>query len=279
MSTVLKAFSKEELIEKFKAIYKKGWIENYRGNNDGAVGNILEDLLEIPENNLPIPNAAEWELKAQRATTSSLLTMFHTEPSPTAMSIVPNILLPKYGWPHAGAGAQYPKDEKSFRATLNASTFTDRGFKVNVNDKERKVEIIFDNANTDDRHSEWATSVKKRVGHLGNFDIIPYWGFDDLFHKAGTKLINCFYVRADVKREGRGSSRKEYFLYNYVLKLSTFDQDKFIQAIRDGKIYIDFDARTGHNHGTKFRIRYNDIPSLYKNAEVVIDERGNENNV
>jgi len=84
MSTVLKAFSKEELIEKFKAIYAKGWIENYRGNNDGAVGNILEDLLEIPENNLPIPNASEWELKAQRSTTSSLLTMFHTEPSPTA---------------------------------------------------------------------------------------------------------------------------------------------------------------------------------------------------
>ena len=279
MSTVLKAFSKEELIEKFKAIYKKGWIENYRGNNDGAVGNILEDLLEIPENNLPIPNAAEWELKAQRATTSSLLTMFHTEPSPTAMSIVPNILLPKYGWPHSGAGIQYPEDERSFRATLNASSFSDRGFKVNVNDKERKVEIIFDNTNTYDRHSEWSASVRDRVGHLGNFDIIPYWGFDDLFHKAGTKLKNCFYVRADVKREGRGSSRKESFLYNYVLKLSKFDQAKFIEAIRNGKIYIDFDARTGHNHGTKFRIRYNDIPSLYKNAEVVIDERGNENNV
>ena len=30
MSTVLKAFSKEELIEKFKAIYSKGWIENKR---------------------------------------------------------------------------------------------------------------------------------------------------------------------------------------------------------------------------------------------------------
>lgn len=274
MSTVLKAFSKEELIEKFKAIYAKGWIENKRGRNDGAVGNTLEDLLEIPENNLPIPNAAEWELKAQRSTTSSLLTMFHTEPSPTAMSIVPNILLPKYGWPHSGAGIYYPDDEKSFRATLNASSFTDRGLKVNVNDKERKVEIIFENAHTDERHKAWAKSVKQRAGHLGNFDIVPYWGFDDLFHKAGTKLKNCFYVRADVKREGAGKSRKEYFLYNYVLKLSTFDQDKFIQAIRDGKIYVDFDARTGHNHGTKFRIRYNDIPSLYKNAEVVIDERG-----
>ena len=279
MSTILKAFSKEELIEKFKTIYAKSWIENYRGRNDGAVGNILEDLLEIPENNLPIPNAAEWELKAQRATTSSLLTMFHMEPSPTAMSIVPNILLPKYGWAHAEAGRKYGVDEKSFRATLNASSFTDRGLKVNVNDKERKVEIIFDNEFTDERHSEWVRSIEERVGHLKNFDIVPYWGFDDLFHKAGTKLKNCFYVRADVKREGKGKNRKEYFLYNYVLKLSTFDQDKFIDAIRSGKIYVDFDARTGHNHGTKFRIRYSDIPSLYKNAEIVIDERDKENEI
>ena len=274
MSTLLKAFSKEELIEKFKVIYSRGWIENKRGKNDGAVGNTLEDLLEIPENNLPIPNAAEWELKAQRANTSSLLTMFHTEPSPTAMRIVPNILLPMYGWPHSEAGKKYPKDEKSFRATLNASSFTDRGLTVKVNDKERKVEIVFDNTHIDERHADWAKSVEERAGHLGNFDIVPYWGFDDLFHKAGTKLKNCFYVRADVKHEGRGKKRKEFFLYNYVLKLSNFNQERFIQAIREGKVYIDFDARTGHNHGTKFRIRHSDIPSLYKNAEVVIDKRG-----
>ena len=275
MASVLKAFSKAELIKKFKEIYAKGWIENYRKGNDGAVGNILEDLLEIPENNLPIPNAAEWELKAQRANTTSLLTMFHTEPSPTALTIIPSQMLPLYGWPHDKAGTDYPADEKSFRATLNAKQYSDRGFKVHVNDKERKVEVIFDSKHTDTRHSDWLKSVKKRVGHLNNFDIVPYWGFDDLFHKAGTKLKNCFYVRADVKTETIERKRKEYFLYNYVLKLSNFDQERFIQAIRDGKIYIDFDARTGHNHGTKFRIKYNDIPSLYKNAEVVIDKRNN----
>ena len=273
MSTVLKAFSKEELIEKFKSIYAMGWIENKRGKNDGAVGNTLEDLLDIPENNLPIPNASEWELKAQRASSTSLLTMFHTEPSPTAMSIVPNILLPKYGWAHSLAGKKYPKDEKSFRATLNSATFTDRGFSVKVNDEERKIEIIFDAQFIDARHDTWKQSVMKRAGHLKNFDIVPYWGFDDLFHKAGTKLKNCFYVRADVKREGKGPNRKEFFFYNYVLKLSNFDQKKFIDAIREGKIYIDFDARTGHNHGTKFRIRYNEIPKLYKNVEVVLDQR------
>ena len=275
MTTQLQTFSKEELIEKFKEIYSKGWIKNVRGRNDGAVGNTLEDLLGIPENNLPIPNAAEWELKAQRAETSSLLTMFHMEPSPRAMKVVPDILLLKYGWPSAEAGKKYPEEEKSFRGTLNAQTFTDRGFKVHVNDKERKVEIVFDSSITDNRHAEWKQTVFERVGHLNNFDIVPYWGFDDLFHKAGVKLTNCFYVQADVKWETQKKKKQDYFLYNYVLKLSQFDQAKFIEAIRQGKVYVDFDARTGHNHGTKFRIRYTDIPSLYKNAEVVLDKRNN----
>ena len=272
MNKVLKSISKEELINRFNEIYTQGWILNRRGNNDGAVGNVLEDLLGIPENNLPIPNAAEWELKAQRANTSSLLTLFHMEPSPRAFKVVPNILLQKYGWPSAEAGKKYPIDEKSFRATLNAKNFIDRGFKVNVNDEQKRVEIVFDSTKTAERHNEWIRTVKKRVGHTDTFDIVPYWGFDDLFHKAGIKLMNCFYVRADEKREYEGRKRKSYFLYNYVLKLSQFNQSKFIDAIRQGKIYIDFDARTGHNHGTKFRMHYNDIPLLYKNAEVIIDK-------
>lgn len=272
MNKVLKSISKEELINRFNEIYAQGWILNQRGNNDGAVGNVLEDLLGIPENNLPIPNAAEWELKAQRANASSLLTLFHMEPSPRAFKVVPNILLQKYGWPSAEAGKKYPIDEKSFRATLNAKNFIDRGFKVNVNDEQKRVEIIFDSTKTAERHNEWIRTVKKRVGHTDNFDIVPYWGFDDLFHKAGIKLMNYFYVRADEKREYEGGKRRSYFLYNYVLKLSQFNQSKFIDAIRHGKIYIDFDARTGHNHGTKFRMHYNDIPLLYKNAEVIIDK-------
>lgn len=33
---------------------------------------------------------------------------------------------------------------------------------------------------------------------------------------------------------------------------------------KEGNILIDFDTRTGHNHGTKFRIRQNAIPMLYE---------------
>ena len=68
-------YTKRTLITSLENIRKLGWIKNLRNvNNDGAIGNTLEDLLGIPENNLPLPNAAEWELKTQKRNTNSLLT-------------------------------------------------------------------------------------------------------------------------------------------------------------------------------------------------------------
>ena len=94
----MKLFSKKELIKEIKAIASKGWHKSVKQTrdtrNDGAVGNTLEILLGITENNLPIPNAREWELKGQRVHSASLITLKHIEPSPTAARIVGNILLP-----------------------------------------------------------------------------------------------------------------------------------------------------------------------------------------
>ena len=67
------------------------------------MGNTLENLLGIVENNLPLPNAAEWELKAQRKNTNSLVTLFHCEPSPRDLKIV-LFLLKNFGWKHEKAG-------------------------------------------------------------------------------------------------------------------------------------------------------------------------------
>ena len=160
-------YTKRTLIAALKEIRNLGWIKNHRNiNNDGAIGNTLEDLLGISENNLPLPNAAEWELKTQKRDTSALLTLFHLEPSPRALHIVDYLLL-NYGWKHKEAGKKYPQNEKSFRQTLSYRRPTLRGF-------------------------------------------------------YGVKLEN---------------------------------------------IFIDFDARTGHNHGTKFRIIQNAIPFLYNKIE------------
>ena len=81
-------YTKESLIEKLKELRNMGWIESGRHGNCGGVENTLEDFLGIEENNLPIPNAAEWELKCQRLNTTSLITLFHMEPSPTALKFV-----------------------------------------------------------------------------------------------------------------------------------------------------------------------------------------------
>jgi len=253
--------TKSELIEKLNNIRNMGWVENTRGNNNGAVGNILEDLLGIPENNLPIANAAEWELKSQRSTTSSLVTLFHSEPSPTSLKIVPQILLPNYGWAHAKAGNGYSIDEKSFRQTIKSNVFSDRGFSINANFVEQKIEVIFDFDKIDDRHINWRYGLASRNFH--KLPVNPYWGFNDLTHKAGTKLRNCFFVVANVQK----ISSIEYFHYNDIYMLSNFSLSKFISAIQSGKIYIDFDARTGHNHGTKFRIKSDNIIDLYENVQ------------
>ncbi len=261
---MVQTYTKEKLISKLKEICEKGWIENARQGNVGGVGNTIEDILGIKENNLPIPNAAEWELKCQRIGSSSLTTLFHMEPSPRALNIVPNILLKNYGWKHEEAGKKYPTNEMSFRQTIHCLSRSDRGFKVVVDKDARKVLISFDSNSVSERHKKWLKDVSRRIG-MKELEPQPYWGFDDLFHKAGTKMLNCFFLQARVKKEGD----KEYFSYEKILMLKKFSLDKFINAIENGAVLVDFDARTGHNHGTKFRMRQDKLPSLYETVETI----------
>ncbi len=258
-------YTKQALIDKLKEIAAMRFIPNARQGNSGGIGNTLEDLLNIKENNLPIPNAAEWELKAQRLDSSSLTTLFHIEPSPRAIRFVPQVLLPKYGWKHQEGGIKYPKGEMSFRQTIHGKSRSDRGFKVVIDRKERKVLISFDAKAVEARHKTWLKSVKKRVG-LGELDPQPYWGFDDLKHKAGTKMLNTFYVQAEVKKDGK----KESYKYTKVMMLEKFSFEGFLKVLEEGKALVDFDARTGHNHGTKFRMKQDSLPLLYEKVTIII---------
>ncbi len=257
-------FTKNQLIKELQRIKESGWIKNARPGNVGGIGNTLEDLLGIEENNLPIPNASEWELKTQRKNTSSLTTLFHMEPSPRALRFVPQIFLLKYGWKHQEAGLKYPQNEMSFRQTIGGKNRSDRGFTVVINKEERKVLISFDANSVSNRHSEWLKSIEERIG-LKELNPQPYWGFDDLFHKAGTKLINCFYAQAEVKKvEGI-----EFYHYTDIMMLQNLSIDNFLLALENNDILVDFDARTGHNHGTKFRLRQNKLPDLYENVTII----------
>ena len=255
----MKVLTKELLKSELQAIRSRGWIETQRKGNDGGVGNTLEDLLGIEENNLPLPNAGEWEVKGQREDSSSLITLFHMEPSPRALKFVPQVLLPNYGWPHAKAGKRHPEDERSFRQTLTAGVRTNRGFTIQVNRQDERLEVSFDHTSVDrDKHGTWLEEVEWNVG-LGELDPQPYWGFEDVFHKAGTKLNKTLYAIAERKKVGE----TEHFRYRKFLMLEAFQRHLFVNAVERGDVLVDFDARTGHNHGTKFRLRQGAYVKLY----------------
>ncbi|MBI5212391.1 MAG: MvaI/BcnI restriction endonuclease family protein [Nitrospirae bacterium] len=267
----MKLFNKEELIEEIRKIFEAGWMRSVKRTvdrrNDGAVGNTLESLLGIMENNLPLPNAREWELKGQRKHTTSLVTLKHIEPSPTGAKIVSSILLPLYGWKHKEAGKKYPDTEKSFRSTTSAVAHTNRGFRVMVDRDKKKVIFAFDASKADTSNSEiaaWLRTVQQRVG-LGSINPEPYWAFDDLKYAIGSKIKNCFYVIADTKTD----NKHEHFKYEKLLVLSGFSFDKFLDCVEKGYVYVDFDARTGHNHGTKFRVKQNSWPELYSDIKFI----------
>ena len=258
-------FTKEELAEEMRKVRDLGWLENPNPKNDGAPGDMLEAYLGIPTNNLPIADASGWELKTQRQKTTSLISLSHKEPKPREEKIVSKILLPLYGWRHEKAGTLYPESELSFRMTMNGATFTDRGFKFNVNRETQRIEIVFDSSQVSPRHKEWLESVESRVG-LGPLPVTPYYDFTDLYLTIGRKFLNTLFVKYETKKEGN----KHYVHYNEAYFLEEADIQSFIGMLESGVIKIEFDARTGHNHGTKFRMFFKDTPSAYKKVVKII---------
>ncbi len=113
----------------------------------------------------------------------------------------------------------------SFRQTIHGLAPSDRGFKVVINEDEEKVLISFDSLSVAIKHIDWLKSVEKNIG-LEELNPQPYWGFADLAAKAGTKLHNCFYVQANMKRE----KGQEFYHYQKILKLTRFSFDNFYKA-------------------------------------------------
>jgi hypothetical protein len=61
----------------------------------------------------------------------------------------------------------------------------------------------------------------------------------------------------------------EEFSYERIVMLQGFNFENFLLGIEQGWVFVDFDARTGHNHGTKFRISQSKLESLYGTVTVI----------
>ena len=67
-------------------------------------------------------------------------------------------------------------------------------------------------------------------------------------------------MQAEVERR----DGEEFYRYSKAQILSRFNFEALLTALENGAAFVDFDARTGHNHGTKFRVYANVLPSLYE---------------
>ena len=72
-----------------------------------------------------------------------------------------------------------------------------------------------------------------------------------------------------VKAETRHISGHECFKYNEIEAYVEPIPDRFLDLIEAGAIYVDLDARTVHNHETKFRIRPEAKTDLYQQHIIV----------
>lgn len=145
----------------------------------------------------------------------------------------------KYGWPDS-------KNRTSFRHTMWGDS--KRGF--NIIDIGDKLSL---------------SNLKDPIADL------PYWEKDILINAFVQKLRRLILVH--------GQKKKDRVKYEGAILYWEPKATGFIDAITNGLVAIDFDARTKsddraidkgkvRNHGTKFRIKAADLPKIYHNFKI-----------
>ncbi len=223
--------SASEAFKKISEILKTGaWIfpEEGKYNGSGAPGRYLEDLLGIDENNADSPDLGDWEIKFHGGT--ALLTLFHKDPEPRGII---RTMVHEHGWPD-------DKGRISFRHTISKET--QRGFYI-ADEEDRIV-------------------VRNKYKDAA----VPHWTHNTLFNAFSSKCRRLIVVEGEVFKNPRRVIYREATAYWEP------DIKGFTRAIADGLFCVDFDARTQkgmgsaiRNHGTKFRIKIDDLSRVYAN--------------
>ncbi|HGN0185270.1 TPA: MvaI/BcnI family restriction endonuclease [Proteus mirabilis] len=260
----------DELVQNLKSVMNT-WHDGTRPGNDGNQGNTLEDLLGVPENNIPLPDLGGiFELKTQKKDSNALVTLLHSDPS-FPQTPVPKLCI-SLGWPHRNAGnGVYPENEMSFRSTTYGHGYSDRGFSIHAN--EDVLEFIFspdevsinkkDLSGAYNTYGEWLDSLKDRDIHYS--DVLPvYYDIKELGRKIKSKLDNTVFVLC--KTRINSTTGIKQFYYDDAFILSNFKLDNLIDLLNNGGLYLDFDARTRHNHGTKIRVKKDNLKDLFESS-------------
>ena len=169
------------------------------------------------------PDAGRWEIKYHSG--ASPMTLFHLEASPKGCM---HTMVRTFGWPD-------DKGRTSFRHTIWGKS--QRGFYV---------------ANESNRIT---------VRNMDNCDVVwPHWTHDQLINAFASKFRRLITVKG-TKQRGKVLYQSGHLYWEPKSSL-------FPELVANGIVAVDFDARTNNgrglrNHGTKFRIGYDNLRYLY----------------
>ena len=242
----------KEFIELFEKVKSLGFIKSHRIHNTG-IGKTLEDICEVPENNLSAPDFKNIEIKSQREYTTSSISL--VTKSPDFPRNANRILRETYGYP-----------DKNFP---NIKTLRIRiGPKFNNVKKKWAFRSFVD----DVIYHQLAVEVKDLT--TGELVSEPVFGWDlETIRNATKKLERVAYIRAK-KKEING---EEYFHFTKFVLVTGITFYKILDLIKNGKIIIE--PRLGvynsgknkgkkHDHGTALRINKKDFINEFNILEI-----------
>jgi len=233
----MKKWTLPQIKKALKEISEKGWIESNR-HHDTGIGKTLEDILNITENNIALPDFGVMELKSQRVNTSSMMTLFTKSPE----GITNTEIRKRFGYPDS----EFP-NIKILHQTIDDGRKNAKGFHCKIDENKNKLLI------------------------LKNRTVLGYYNLDFLRQKAIEKIGNgLIMVLAETKKE----KGKEFFYYKEAYILKDIDPTKFLSHskydIRLGVYHSGKNVGKLHDHGSAFRLTAKSIPDLFRTKKRIL---------
>lgn len=235
----------ETIASDLQRVKDMGWVPTQRAGNTG-VGYTLETLLNIKENNLQEPDLHGIELKSYRKNNNSMMTLFTLSPAPARSN---THLREQFGY----LDAQTQRKTLHTTLTMARNTTMNSGSVLGLQHVNEAIHIT---------HLQAGTTVLNNI----------FWNKERL-EKAFNKKIKDRLIC--VSADSQGAGKDEMFFYNEAFLFSGFDFDRFVDLLKEGRIYIDirigqYSNGKTHDHGTAFRIKQSDRQHLFKQIDQIL---------
>lgn len=230
----------DQLIKRLKALKDKGFVPSRRKGPTG-VGYTFEEELGLKESNIPIPDlGGRTEIKASRLKSGSLITLFTFNRG--AWNVKQDEVIETFGY----------KDENNRRALysmVGVRQPNQQGLYLTLGDSKKFLVLM---------HSAGKELARWKISHL----IAKFLG----------KMPRLLLGLAESRETDSG---REEFHYTSAYLCANPSDDRFVEAIVDGTIFVDIRMHlrkndSVRNHGTAFRVKEEKLYEFYETRKKLI---------